>query len=95
MHGVILIAVFTPTKLYHATQTPLPWIRRIGRDIAPVVQAAHTANLRVLEETGELKTALALHFAYYNFCRVHGKLRVTPAMEAGLTDHVWSLKELL
>ena len=42
-----------------------------------------------------LRAAIALHFAYYNFCRVHSSLRVTPAMEAGLTDHVWELKELL
>jgi hypothetical protein len=42
-----------------------------------------------------LKAAIALHFAYYNFCRIHQTLRVTPAMEAGLTDHVWELKELL
>ena len=42
-----------------------------------------------------LKAALALHFAYYNFCRVHRSLKVTPAMEAGLTDHVWSIQELL
>jgi len=42
-----------------------------------------------------LQAAIALHFAYYNFCRVHSSLRVTPAMEAGLTDHVWSLSELL
>jgi transposase-like protein/IS1 family transposase len=41
-----------------------------------------------------LKAAVALHFAYYNFCRVHSSLRVTPAMEAGLTDHVWELREL-
>jgi hypothetical protein len=39
--------------------------------------------------------ANALHFAYYNFCRVHQTLRVTPAMEARLTDHVWSLEELV
>jgi IS1 family transposase len=39
--------------------------------------------------------AVALWFAYYNFCRVHQTLRVTPAMEAGLTDHVWSLEELV
>jgi len=31
---------------------------------------------------------------YYNFCRVHKSLRVTPAMEAGITDHVWSIEEL-
>ncbi len=35
--------------------------------------------------------AVALHFMHYNFCRVHQTLRVTPAMEAGLSDHVWSL----
>lgn len=39
--------------------------------------------------------ALALYFMHYNFCRVHKTLRVTPAMEAGLADHVWSLEELL
>jgi hypothetical protein len=42
-----------------------------------------------------LKHAIALHFAYYNFCRVHRSLRVTPAMEAGIADHVWTLGELL
>jgi IS1 transposase len=35
--------------------------------------------------------AVALHFIHYNFARVHKTLRVTPAMEAGLADHVWSL----
>jgi hypothetical protein len=33
--------------------------------------------------------------AWYNFCRVHQTLRVTPAMEAKLTDHVWTIQELL
>ena len=42
-----------------------------------------------------LKYAIALHFAYYNFCRVHRSLRVTPAMEAGISDHVWTLGELI
>jgi hypothetical protein len=42
-----------------------------------------------------LRAAIALHFAYYNFCRVHSSLRVTPAMEAGITDHVWTIRELL
>jgi hypothetical protein len=39
--------------------------------------------------------ALALHFMYYNFCRIHQTLRVTPAMEAKVTDHVWDIGELL
>jgi hypothetical protein len=38
---------------------------------------------------------VAIYHAYYNFCRVHQTLRVTPAMEAGLTDYVWSLEELV
>jgi hypothetical protein len=42
-----------------------------------------------------LNAALALHFAYYNFCRIHKSLRVTPAMEAGIADHVWTIAELL
>jgi transposase-like protein/IS1 family transposase len=42
-----------------------------------------------------LKAALATYFVYYNFMRVHQSLRITPAMEAQLTDHVWSWEELL
>ena len=38
--------------------------------------------------------AVALHFVYYNFCRIHKTLRVTPAMAAGLSEHVWSIEEL-
>lgn len=38
--------------------------------------------------------ALALHYMHYNFCRMHKTLRVTPAMEAGIADHVWSIGEL-
>lgn len=40
------------------------------------------------------KHSLALYFFHYNFCRIHHTLRVTPAMEAGITDHVWSLDEI-
>jgi transposase-like protein/IS1 family transposase len=47
------------------------------------------------KKLANLKAAVALHFAYYNFCRVHSSLRVTPAMEAGITDHVWTIVELL
>src|SRR5438552_678872 len=42
-----------------------------------------------------LRASLALHFAFYNFCRPHKTIRVTPAMEAGLADHVWGIAELL
>jgi len=45
-----------------------------------------------LENHGHM---VALYFMHYNFCRIHKTLRVTPAMEAGITDHVWSFEELL
>ena len=41
------------------------------------------------------KAAIALHLAYYNFCRIQQSLRVTPAMEAGITEHVWTIAEML
>jgi hypothetical protein len=41
------------------------------------------------------KAAVALHFAHYNFVRVHRSLRVTPAMETGVSDRLWSLDELV
>lgn len=38
--------------------------------------------------------AVALHFMHYNFARIHKTLRVTPAMESGISDHVWTLEEI-
>jgi len=37
----------------------------------------------------------AIHYMHYNFCQIHQTLRVTPAMEAGMTNHVWSLEEIV
>jgi hypothetical protein len=42
-----------------------------------------------------LEHAVALHYMHYNFCRIHQTLRVTPAMEAGVSDHVWSIDEII
>ena len=39
--------------------------------------------------------AIALHYMHYNYCRIHQTLRITPAMAAGLTDHVWSIQDLI
>src|SRR3989441_5264832 len=40
------------------------------------------------------KAMIAMHYMHYNFARIHKTLRVTPAMEAGVADHVWSLEEI-
>jgi IS1 family transposase len=47
------------------------------------------------KKLSHLKAACALHFAWYNFCRIHSSLRVTPAMAAGVTPEVWPLRALL
>ncbi len=39
--------------------------------------------------------SIALHFMYYNFARIHQTLRVTPAMEAGISDHVWTIEDIV
>jgi hypothetical protein len=41
------------------------------------------------------EAAVALHFMFYNFGRVHQSLRVKPAMEAGVADHVWTIEEIV
>lgn len=47
------------------------------------------------KKSENLWAAYCLHFAHYNFCRIHRSLRVTPAMESGITNQVWKVSELL
>jgi len=42
-----------------------------------------------------LVDAVVLHFMYYNFCRIHQSLRVTPVMKAKVTDHLWEIEDIL
>jgi IS1 family transposase len=42
-----------------------------------------------------LYAMMSLYFAYYNFCRIHSSIRCTPAMESGITSHVWELRDLV
>ena len=41
------------------------------------------------------QAAVSLHFAYYNFVRLHKSLRMTPAMAGGVTDHIWTIRDLV
>jgi len=47
------------------------------------------------KKLASLEAALAVHFFHYNFIRIHQTLRVTPAMEAGISRHIWTWDELL
>ena len=46
------------------------------------------------KKVGNHAASVALHYMYYNFCRIHKSLRVTPAMAAGVTDHVWDISDI-
>jgi hypothetical protein len=47
------------------------------------------------KKVDNLRHAVALYAVHYNFCRVHQTLRVTPAMEAGLSSHIWEVEEIV
>ncbi len=47
------------------------------------------------KKVDNLAYSVAIHYMHYNFCRIHQTLRVTPAMEAGVTDHLWTVHEML
>lgn len=56
--------------------------------------ATHSTTHRSNRGPGRSNHGHMVALMHYNFCRVHKALRVTPAMEAGLTDHVWTISEL-
>ena len=52
-------------------------------------------TLAFSKKLANLKASVALHYAHYNFVRIHRTLRMTPAMAAGVTDRLWSVEDLL
>ena len=55
----------------------------------------YSLKIRNLAEPENLEHAVALHYMHHNFCRIHQTLLVTPAMEAGVSNHVWSIDEVI
>jgi hypothetical protein len=51
--------------------------------------------MRLARSWSNLEAAVTLYVAFYNFCRVHAPLKATPAMQAGIADHVWGIEVLL
>src|ERR1700687_3073845 len=47
------------------------------------------------KKLANLQASVALHYAHYNFVRIHRTLRMTPAMAAGIADHIWTVQELI
>jgi hypothetical protein len=70
-------------------------VERNNLSIRTFIKRFTRLSLAFSKKRDNLIAAVALHFAHYNFARVHGALRMTPAMFAGVTDHIWELDELL
>jgi len=97
---------YGPGKVIETVPTPVsgnPELERISTSHVERANLSFRTQLRRFSRLAlgfsksldNLRAAVALYVAWYNFCRVHMTLRVTPAMEAGLADHVWSIEELL
>lgn len=97
---------YSPSKLVKVhteviTGDPLPpfistsYIERLNLTTRHHMKRLASLTLAFSKKLENFEAAVGLHFAYYNFCRIHKTLRCTPAMAAGVTKHVWELKELL
>jgi transposase-like protein/IS1 family transposase len=97
---------YSPTKVVATVPIPVSGNPKMARISTSHVERANLSvrmHLRRFtrltnafsKKLSNLKAAVSLFMAFYNFVRVHQSLRVTPAMQAGLTDHIWNLQELL
>jgi IS1 family transposase len=97
---------YSPPEVVSAKRTPIigvPDTKHISTSFVERQNLTMRMQIRRLtrltnafsKKLENFKAAVALHFAYYNFCRVHRSLRATPAMEAGLSAHPWSMSTLL
>lgn len=71
------------------------YVERNNLTMRLALKRLNRLTLAFSKKLENLKAALFLHFAYYNFCRIHSSLRITPAMAAGVSDHLWTLEELV
>jgi len=97
---------YSPTKVVDAIPVCVsgnPKIERISTSHVERANLSVRMHLRRFtrltnafsKKLDSLKAAVSLYMAFYNFVRVHQTLRVTPAMQAGITDHIWTVQELL
>jgi IS1 family transposase len=97
---------YSPSKIRECIPTPL-WgnpnperictshVERQNLNIRTAMRRFTRLTIGFSKKWENLKAALALYFAYYNFVRIHSSIRCTPAMESGITNHVWTMRDLL
>jgi len=97
---------YSPPKVVSATKTPIvgnPSIENISTSYVERQNLTMRMSMRRFtrltnafsKKVENLKAAVALHFAHYNFVRVHRTLKVTPVMEAGIDNRLWSIGDLI
>jgi transposase-like protein/IS1 family transposase len=97
---------YSPPEVVRAVPNPVMGYPKLGRICTSHIERQNLSirmGMRRMtrltnafsKKWGNLEAAYSLWFAYYNFCRIHKTLRVTPAMESGITNHCWNLRELL
>jgi len=97
---------YSPPEVVETVSKPLigsPDPRRICTSIVERSNLSMRTSIRRLtrltnafsKKWEHLRAMLAVYFAFYNFCRIHSSIRCTPAMESGLTNKVWTLRDLL
>jgi len=85
---IIKIRDGRPDSRYISTS----YVERQNLTIRQSLKRFARLTLGYSKKLDNLKAACALHFAYYNWCRVHSSIRVSPAMEAGISNHIWTLR---
>lgn len=78
----------------HPTRISTSHVERANLSMRTHLRRFTRLSLGFSKSLPHLKAAVHLYMAFFNFCRVHGTLRVTPAMQARITDHIWSSAEL-
>ena len=97
---------YSPPEVVETVSRPLignPDPRRICTSIVERSNLSIRTSVRRLtrltnafsKKWENLQAMLAVYFAFYNFCRIHSSIRCTPAMESGLTNKIWTLRDLL
>lgn len=79
----------------HPGRVSTSYVERLNLSLRMEVRRLTRLTNAFSKKLSNLKAAMALQVAWYNYGRVHGSLRVTPAMEAGITDHIWTMEKLL
>lgn len=90
-----MVRTETRTVIGHPVNVCTSHVERMNLNMRMNIRRFTRLTNAFSKKVENLRAAVALYLAAYNFVRVHGSLRVTPAMEAGITDSVWSIKDLV